>query len=67
MKSYGQIAYEAYCESTEWRSLVTKAPLPQWNNVKPEIQNAWIKAANAVINEFTFSQNSTCVKTTVTA
>lgn len=67
MKSYGQIAYEAYCETTEWRSLVTKASLPQWNNVKPEIQNAWSNAANAVIREAAISQSSGCIKTTVTA
>ncbi len=44
-KTNGQIAYEAYCEHTGWRSLVSGAQLPDWGNLKSEIQSAWEAAA----------------------
>lgn len=47
IKTPGQLAYEAYCETTEWKSAVTGAPLPQWDQVKPEIVKAWENAAVA--------------------
>jgi len=42
-------AYDAYCDHTRWKSLVTGADLPQWSEVKPEIRKAWEKAAIAVL------------------
>ena len=45
---FGRIAYEAYCETTEWKSAVTGAPLPQFDDQKEPIQLAWINAARAV-------------------
>lgn len=47
-KSFGQTAYETYCEQSQWKSLVSGAPLPQWPEVKPEIQDAWEHAGDAV-------------------
>ena len=29
----GQVAYEAYCGKTDWKSLISGAPLPQWEEV----------------------------------
>lgn len=46
-KTPGQLAYEAYCETTGWKSAVSGAPLPQWTEVKPEIVKAWENAALA--------------------
>ena len=40
-------AYEAYAEYRLWRDYRGR-PLPQWQNVKPNIQQAWIVAAKAV-------------------
>lgn len=48
MKSYGQIAYEAYCGHTNWKSLVSGSDLPLWKDLKPEIQSAWETAGAAV-------------------
>lgn len=48
MQNLGRIAYEAYCAKTSWRSLVSGAALPQWEDLKPEIQEAWDVAAEAV-------------------
>lgn len=48
MKSLGQIAYEAYCSETGWHSLTTGAELPCWAATKPEIKNAWERAAESV-------------------
>ena len=50
MKQYGQIAYEAYCETSDNKSLVSGASLPNWDNLKIEIQHAWVEAAAAVID-----------------
>lgn len=47
-KLSGQIAYEAYCESTGWKSAVSGQPLPQWEQVKHDIKRAWQAAGNAV-------------------
>ena len=43
-----EIAYNAYCEHTGWRSLVSGHPLPRWPEVKPEIRAAWAVSARAV-------------------
>lgn len=51
-KSYGQVAYEAYCGHTGWKSLVSGTALPQWENLKPDIKAAWESSARAVIAEF---------------
>ena len=50
-KSMGQIGYEAYCTKTDWKSLVSGQPLPQWIYLKPEIQYAWDVAAAAIIKK----------------
>lgn len=50
-KSLGQIAYEAYCGKTAWKSLATGADLPQWADLKTEIKDSWGVAAEAVVVE----------------
>lgn len=45
--SLGQAAYEAYCNTTGWKSLASGAPLPQWLEQREEIKIAWINAAMA--------------------
>lgn len=47
----GQLAYEAYCAHTDWKSLISGAPLPQWDDVKPEIKAAWKTVTQALMNE----------------
>ena len=34
-------AYEAYANHTQWKSLATGSPLPQWEALPPAIQAAW--------------------------
>lgn len=51
LKTHGQLAYEAYCETTGWKSLISGHPLPQWSNVQVEIKDAWENAGNAVVGE----------------
>ena len=46
---FGQIAYEAYCKQSDNKSLISGAELPKWNDLKEEIQDAWIAAADAVL------------------
>lgn len=51
MKSLGQTAYEAYCEKTGWKSLVSGADLPQWDALTDGIREAWEASAGAVSKE----------------
>lgn len=46
-KTTGQVAYEAYAGSTGWKSLVSGAPLPQWEAQAEPIRAAWEAAATA--------------------
>ena len=39
--------YDAYCRQTGYKSAVTGADLPVWENVKPEIAAAWMASAKA--------------------
>ncbi len=44
----GRIAYEAYCDSTEWKSAITGQPLPIFEQSPEPVRRAWIAAAAAV-------------------
>lgn len=48
MKTLGTIAYDAYCKTTGGKSLITGDILPEYEKLKPEIQDAWEKAGQAV-------------------
>lgn len=48
-KSNGQVAYEAYGEHTGWKSLANGKAIPQWVDMKPEIQEAWEKSAAVLV------------------
>lgn len=50
MITLGQIAYEAYCNHTGWKSLVSGAQLPAWDKLDPVIQEAWNVAADTAAN-----------------
>ena len=43
-----EIAYNAYCEQAQWKSLATGAPLPAWRLLSDAIQAGWLVAARAV-------------------
>lgn len=47
MKTLGQIAYEAYCATTDWKSAISGAPLPQWDAQSGLIKSAWENAGAA--------------------
>ena len=46
----GEIAYNAYCEAREWKS-VKGEPLPHWRQQSDELRAAWCAAARAVADE----------------
>ena len=50
--SLGQVAYEAYCTSTKWKSLVYGGDLPQWPEVEPNIKRSWEIAGRAVVEAY---------------
>lgn len=47
-KSAAQIAYEAYRNHTGGISLASGQPIPEWPDLKPEIQAAWAASASAL-------------------
>lgn len=51
MRTLGQIAYEAYRNCSNGKSLVSGAPIPTWENLSAEIRAAWELAAFAVKQE----------------
>lgn len=51
-KTLGQVAYEAYAQSANWKSLIHGDPLPQWQELAPPVRNGWDAAAIAVINNW---------------
>lgn len=48
MVELGKIAYDAYCHTSGGLSLISGAKLPDWNDLIPEIKDAWRAAAEAV-------------------
>ncbi len=48
MRSYGQVAYEAYSEHSGGKSLISGAELPSWDLLSSEIRAAWEASAKAV-------------------
>ncbi len=44
----GQIAYNAYCKSTNNKSLISGTELPPFYSLDPKIKSAWREAALAV-------------------
>jgi len=51
MLSYGAIAYNAYCNSVNWKS-VRGDDLPKYINQSDALRQSWELSANAVIEEF---------------
>jgi len=46
--NYAAIAYEAYRNHTSGKSLVTGQTIPEWHELREDIQLAWMAAADAV-------------------
>jgi hypothetical protein len=46
---FGKLAYEAYCDTTGWKSAITGADLPQFDKTPEAVQVGWIAAAEAVL------------------
>ena len=45
---WGEIAYNAYKQSSEGKSLVSGTDLPEWDSLDADIKAAWIEASRAV-------------------
>ena len=46
----GKESYDAYCLDVGGKSAVTGEAPPDWENLPPEIQRAWVASANAVVD-----------------
>jgi hypothetical protein len=44
----GQVAYEAYCRKSDWKSLISGQRLPLWKDLSDNIKEAWEAAALVV-------------------
>lgn len=48
--SYAEMAYNAYAQQSNYKSLVSGADLPLFEVLSTEIKDAWFSAANAVLD-----------------
>ncbi len=46
-----RMSYEAYCGSTNWKSAITGADLPPFDNCPKEVKNGWIAVAKKMVLE----------------
>jgi hypothetical protein len=46
-----EMAYEAYRNHTGGISLISKQPIPIWEELREDIQNAWVASAIAIRKE----------------
>lgn len=44
----GKVGYEAYCQHTGGKSVITHQSLPDWENLSVAIREAWMAAGKAV-------------------
>lgn len=44
-------AYEAYCGQTGWKSAVTGADLPPWDNCPKAVRQGWVAVVEALVLE----------------
>ena len=48
MDNIGKIAYDAYCQSTDRKSLASGETIPVWFALSREMKDAWTTVAQAV-------------------
>ena len=46
---FGQVGYDAYRDFTGGVSLVSGSPIPEWDQLPKNIQDAWRAAGEAVL------------------
>lgn len=51
MTNYGEIAFNAYCATVQNKTYDNK-PIPDWDDLKEEIKQAWCNAANAAVTAY---------------
>lgn len=56
-ETVGKIAYDRYCQYSNNKSLISGQPLPKWEDLRIDIQEAWIASASAII-DFCFEKGS---------
>jgi hypothetical protein len=47
-KRLAEVAYNAYCETTGWKSAITGAYLPPFDKVPDKVRDGWVASALAV-------------------
>ena len=50
LRTYGHIAYEAYREKSNGKSLVSGDEIPEWVSLQDDVKRAWNAAGNAVLD-----------------
>lgn len=48
MRSFGQVGYEAYADSANWKNF-SGGSIPDWSDVPPAIKAHWETAATAIV------------------
>jgi hypothetical protein len=49
-RDYAEIAYKAYYDFSQGKSLISGLPLPKFNEQREDVQKAWEAAAKAVLD-----------------
>jgi hypothetical protein len=56
-RDLGQVAFEAYAKNKGGKTYDNK-PIPEWDNVGPDVKRAWQAAAQAVEKELNYQKVS---------
>jgi hypothetical protein len=60
-RDLGQVAFEAYAKSMGGKTYDNK-PIPEWDNVSPNVRRGWQRAAEAVKQELVYQTASVMFK-----
>lgn len=52
LKPLHEVAYDSYCEATDYKSAVTGDPLPEFDQTNEKVQTAWMRSTRRVIEEY---------------
>jgi len=50
MLDHAAAMYNAYCEYTDYKSVVTGDDLPKWDDLRHDVKEAWIAAAHGSVS-----------------
>jgi len=55
-----RVAYEAYCNSTGWKSAITGASLPSFENCPEAVKRGWMAVAREMVSVIRNPKSNQC-------